>query len=162
MYRPCGAANNGVPDDNNGDSQWNGPWASYPGYTPRTEASMLPATWRVRIKDARYLLGPDFFNRSPNASFGPNDDNVIVPQWSAWGATGFNRCADLKSMNLTSEQVAMGMQQRDGGLQQLRLVVEKPDGTGPHSYEIIDELVVTKRDQRCPPTNYSNADRGPC
>lgn len=156
-YRPCGAANNGVAATNNGDTQWQLPWASYQGYTPQAESALLPAGWRVRIKDVRYLLGPDYFNRAPNASFGPNADNVLVPQWSAWGKDGFYRCADLKSMNPATPTM-----QRDGGLQQIRLVVEKPDGSDPNSYKEIDQIVVTKRDQRCPPDNYANADRGPC
>ncbi len=164
-YRPCAAANDGVPDNNNGNTDWNHPWASYAGYVPEAPTGLLPSTWRVRITDIRYLLGPDvsasFLSNEAGDASDP-DGNVDVPQWSSWGPAGFYRCADIKSMNLTSEQAAAGVLQRDGGLQQIKIVVEKPDGGGAHGFLKVDEIVVTKRDQRCPTTNYSNADRGPC
>lgn len=158
-YKPCAAANNGIADDNNYDDSWNAPWASYPGYTPAAEGALLPSGWRVRITDMRYLLGPNYLG--VGKAFAPNADNVLVPQWSSWGTAGFYKCADLAGMNepLLSQR---GGQYRDGGLQQIKLAVEKPDGTGPHSYATVDEIILTKRDQRCPITNYSNADRGPC
>lgn len=172
-YRPCAAANNGFGPANSGDTQWAGPAASAAPYGQDLSggpvAPLRPTGWRVRIKDIRYLLGPDYFGHAPNKSFAPNADNVIVPQWSSidssgldmnderpWGNPGFYKCFDLKSM-YPADPSALP---RDGGMQQLKLVVEKPDGAG--GYVAVDQMVVTKRDQRCPTTNYSNADRGPC
>lgn len=162
-YKPCAAANNGIASVNNGDTDWQLPWASQVGYTPIPEMPLLPAGWRVRIKDMRYLLGPDYrtpaSSSSPGSpeSFVPNPDNVLVPKWSSWGSAGFYKCFDLDSMVRPKGGIA-----RDGGLQQIKLVVEKNDGSDPNSYQAIDEIIVTKRDQRCPPDNYANADRGPC
>ena len=157
VYIPCAPANNGNSAQNNFDTQWADAWnaAGGKGYKPVPEQPLLPTGWRVRIKDMRYLLGPNVRNAAPNASFANNQDNVLEPQWSSWGPSGMYQCFDLRST--VNPSIA-----RDGGLQQIRLVVEKPDGTHPNSYATVDEQIVTKRDQRCPPLNFANADRGPC
>jgi type II secretory pathway pseudopilin PulG len=174
-YLPCAAANNGSLNDNNGNDEWYYAWqygldgaaGSKWAYVPSSPDRLLPDTWRVRITNIRYLLGPDVRNRPPNVSFelngaggGDPDGNPMVPKWSDWGAGsgGWGRCLDLRSMYPTTP----GALRRDGGLQQIKIAVEKPDGGGAHGYLTVDEITVTKRDQRCPATNYSNADRGPC
>ena len=102
----------------------------------------------MSIEKVRYLLGNDPI---------PTDPSTLRPTFSSWitvDTPNVNMCADLPSMLVTT-----GLK-RDNGTQQLALIAEKQDAFG--NWGLVERIILTKRDQRCPTGGFQNLDQGPC
>lgn len=82
------------------------------------------------------VVSIQFLDWGPSATYPTGFDSFGKPQWLAENAGCYFT------------------QNSDGGLQRLRIVVKR-------NGEIVDALIVVKRDPGCP-TTFNNADLGPC